>query len=162
MCGIAGFLIIEEHGTVKPDLEKVTVAMSHRGPDDAGIGLIPTRNAEYSGEFGHRRLAIIDLFPAGHQPMQDPDTGNWLVFNGEIYNFQDIRRELEGQGHREGTGSSEGILDRIAVHAVWKRFLDGKGVWVRPWALYVVQQWCARHLQSNIIHCHFPYFVIDT
>lgn len=96
---------------------------------------MPTRNAEYSVGFGHRRLAIIDLSPAGHQPMQDPDTGNWLVFNGEIYNFQDIRRELEGQGHREGTGSSEGILDRIAVHDVWKRFLDGKGMWVCPWAL---------------------------
>ena len=68
--------------------------LSHRGPDDSGIYL--------KGNVGlaHRRLSIIDLTPAGHQPMPNEDESVWIVFNGEIYNYQDIRRDLLVRGHR--------------------------------------------------------------
>jgi asparagine synthase (glutamine-hydrolysing) len=60
---------------------------------------------------GARRLAILDLSPAGHQPMHDPATGNWLIFNGEIYNFQDVRSELQRLGHQfASTGDTEVLL----------------------------------------------------
>jgi asparagine synthase (glutamine-hydrolysing) len=99
MCGIVGSLVLD-CCPIKPHLENMTLALSHRGPDDAGMELLPAGNNGHRLGLGHRRLAILDLSPAGHQPMQDPDTGNLIVFNGEVYNFQDIRRELEGQGHR--------------------------------------------------------------
>ncbi len=98
MCGIAGFLITKRHDAVEAALGKMAMAMSHRGPDDAGVQLMPIYNDTYSLGFAHRRLAIIDLSPAGHQPMQDPETGNWIVFNGEIYNFQEIHREMSADG----------------------------------------------------------------
>jgi asparagine synthase (glutamine-hydrolysing) len=100
MCGIAGSLIKKESGTIEAALGRMAIALSHRGPDDAGVQLIPVCDEAYSLGFAHCRLSIIDLSPAGHQPMQDPDTGNWIVYNGEIYNFQDVRRELEEQGER--------------------------------------------------------------
>ncbi|MGA9267112.1 MAG: asparagine synthetase B, partial [Rhodomicrobium sp.] len=69
--------------------------MAHRGPDDAG---------EYWSDdgrvgFGHRRLSIIDLSAAGHQPMQTPDGQFCVTFNGEIYNYTELKRELESCGH---------------------------------------------------------------
>jgi asparagine synthase (glutamine-hydrolysing) len=67
--------------------------IKHRGPDDAGLHI------DGSLGLGFRRLAIIDLSPAGHQPMSDQAETVWVVFNGEIYNFQELRRELEGYGH---------------------------------------------------------------
>src|SRR6266498_4845865 len=99
MCGIAGLLTTKLHGMAEAVLEKMAMAMSHRGPDDAGVHLMPSCNGAYSVGLIHRRLSIIDLSPAGHQPMLDPQTGNWIVFNGEIYNFQHIRRELQGEEH---------------------------------------------------------------
>lgn len=99
MCGIVGSLVLD-CCPIKPHLENMTLALSHRGPDDAGMELLAAGNNGYRLGLGHRRLAILDLSPAGHQPMQDPDTGNLIVFNGEVYNFQDIRHELEGQGDR--------------------------------------------------------------
>jgi asparagine synthase (glutamine-hydrolysing) len=69
-----------------------------RGPDDSGT--IVLRDSTFNDEIGlgNRRLAILDLSPLGHQPMHDAESGNWIVFNGEIYNFRDVRRELEQAG----------------------------------------------------------------
>jgi asparagine synthase (glutamine-hydrolysing) len=73
--------------------------MAHRGPDDSGLQLIRVSSViPFEIGLGNRRLSIIDLSPAGHQPMQDPETGNWIVYNGEVYNFQDIRAKLEREG----------------------------------------------------------------
>src|SRR4030067_2744221 len=69
-------------------------ALRHRGPDDAGEWW----SADDCVGLGHRRLAIIDLTPAGHQPMQDAGGELCIVFNGEIYNFADLRRELAAEG----------------------------------------------------------------
>jgi len=94
MCGIVGIAV--QSGTVTPEiLERATRSLAHRGPDDSGIVII--RGPAEVG-FGHRRLAVLDLSPLGHQPMQDAETGNWIVHNGEIYNFREIRKQLEGEG----------------------------------------------------------------
>jgi asparagine synthase (glutamine-hydrolysing) len=93
MCGICG--AINVRGEPIPDLERRLEVMSeliaHRGPDDAGVW---THERGHVG-FGHRRLAIIDPTPAGHQPMRD-DAGRWLTYNGEIYNYPELRVQLGG------------------------------------------------------------------
>jgi asparagine synthase (glutamine-hydrolysing) len=98
MCGVFG--IIVRHGAVPVELlEKATLSLAHRGPDDSGSVIIrETAPDPLEIGLGNRRLAVLDLSPHGHQPMQDPETGNWIVYNGEIYNFHEIRRSLEQHG----------------------------------------------------------------
>src|SRR4051812_40974877 len=102
MCGIAG--IWTKRLTADDVVDRVTRmtgCVSHRGPDDEGINVVSGAAADDSPRivFGHRRLSIIDLSAAGHQPMCDPSTGNWITYNGEIYNFPALRKELEAKGH---------------------------------------------------------------
>lgn len=114
MCGITGFADFTSSVT-KDTLEKMASALVHRGPDDAGAELFHAGKAGIG--FGFRRLAILDLSPAGHQPMTDPHTGNRIVFNGEIYNFREIRAELEKEGDRfVSNGDTEVIL---AAYRKW-------------------------------------------
>ena len=70
----------------------MNAAQMHRGPDDHGVAQVEFRAGE--GVLGNTRLAIIDTSPAGHQPMNDPETGNWITYNGETYNFKELRREI--------------------------------------------------------------------
>lgn len=100
MCGIVGILA---RGTVvAPEvLEKATRSLAHRGPDDHGTVIVREQVPEaVEIGLGNRRLAILDLSPLGHQPMQDPETGNWIVHNGEVYNFREVRAKLEREGVR--------------------------------------------------------------
>ena len=94
MCGICGIVY---HDPARPAPEELVHRMNdsirHRGPDDSGV--YTDRNAG----LGFRRLAIIDLSPAGHQPMSNEDGSVWIVFNGEIYNHLDLRKELIQKGH---------------------------------------------------------------
>jgi asparagine synthase (glutamine-hydrolysing) len=106
MCGLAGFF--HARGTPPGDWRLVLAAMTHtlvhRGPDDEGYWF-----DDFVG-LGHRRLSIIDV-ATGHQPMSNEDGSVWLVFNGEIYNFPELRHELEGKGHQFRTRSdTETIL----------------------------------------------------
>src|SRR5208337_1729065 len=99
MCGIFGLI-----GKCSPQLREAlaqgTRALAHRGPDDEGTELhVLASDPNTCVGLGARRLAILDLSPAGHQPMYDLTRRNWLIFNGEIYNFQEIRRELQRLGH---------------------------------------------------------------
>ncbi|MCS6988468.1 MAG: asparagine synthase (glutamine-hydrolyzing) [Chloroherpetonaceae bacterium] len=98
MCGIAGvFNYSRSPNLVSEDiLKRMTRVIAHRGPDDDGIYI----NPEQTLGFGFRRLAIIDLSPAGHQPMSNHDGSIWLVFNGEIYNHLSLRKDLEAKGYR--------------------------------------------------------------
>src|SRR6266446_517092 len=98
MCGIVGILALKTQ--IPPAvLEQAMRSLAHRGPDDSGTVLLKETQPEaLEIGFGHRRLAILDLSALGHQPMQDPVTGNWIIFNGEIYNFRELRKELEGAG----------------------------------------------------------------
>src|SRR5579864_5159670 len=100
MCGIFG--IVAHKARVPAEvLERGTQSLAHRGPDDSGTIILhdSVPDAVEIG-LGSRRLAILDLSSLAHQPMQDPETGNWIVYNGEIYNFRDIRDELEQTGTR--------------------------------------------------------------
>ncbi len=97
MCGICGVLAFNDGFDCD---EQVVVAMRdamvHRGPDDAGVWTSPTGRAA----LGHRRLSIVDVSAAGHQPMCNEDGTVWVAFNGEIYNHAALRPELEARGHR--------------------------------------------------------------
>ena len=93
MCGLAGFLS-PNFADAERTLLGMCEAIRHRGPDDAGYWLDPDAGLA----LGHRRLSIIDLSPAGHQPMISANGGLVLAFNGEIYNFGDLRRRLEQEG----------------------------------------------------------------
>lgn len=93
MCGIAGKIYFSPDRTVSADtIKKMTDRLAHRGPDDAGIFV----NGQIG--LGHRRLSIIDLSSAGHQPMADADNQITIIYNGEIYNFLELRKELEADG----------------------------------------------------------------
>ncbi len=94
MCGICGkFNFLHKEAPVeRRELEEMARSIRHRGPDDEGYFLDGPLG------FGFRRLSIIDL-KSGHQPMSDQENTTWVVFNGEIYNFQELRKELEGFGH---------------------------------------------------------------
>lgn len=112
MCGIVG--ILARNCTVDPNLlERSTQSLAHRGPDDSGTIIIcATSPGPIEIGLGNRRLAVLDLSPLGHQPMQDPETGNWIAFNGEIYNFREIRKELEDDGARFRSNSDTEVLLR--------------------------------------------------
>lgn len=112
MCGIVGQLF--QKGRCNPEtLRAMRDSMIHRGPDDAGEW--------YSSDFrvglAHRRLSIIDLSPAGHQPMLDESGKLCIVFNGEIYNFKELRRELEGKGHIFRSESDTEVI--LASYREW-------------------------------------------
>ncbi len=102
MCGINGFSWKDEQLILK-----MNHALSHRGPDDQCI------YTDESVSLGHRRLSIIDLSPAGRQPMANEDESLWIVFNGEIYNFSEIRPELEKSGHKFKSGTDTEVI----IHA---------------------------------------------
>jgi len=105
MCGIAGRVNLLSGAPVDPaSIEAMCRRIAHRGPDGQG-----TLVEGFAG-FGHRRLAILDLSDAASQPMVSPDGRHWIVFNGEIYNFLEIRRELEARGVRFRTSSDTEVL----------------------------------------------------
>ena len=98
MCGICGIIDYKGNTIDKELISKMNSLMVHRGPDDEGI-YICKQQLKPSVGLGHRRLKIIELSEAGHQPMANEDESIWIVFNGEIYNYQDLRVELENKGH---------------------------------------------------------------
>ncbi|HUA13894.1 MAG TPA: asparagine synthase (glutamine-hydrolyzing) [Verrucomicrobiae bacterium] len=114
MCGIFGIV----GARVAPELvERATRSLAHRGPDDSGTILLRESNpVSIEIGLGHRRLSILDLSPLGHQPMHDPATGNWIVYNGEIYNFRDVRNELERQGTQFASHSDTEVLLKAYGH----------------------------------------------
>ncbi len=109
MCGIAGIINLDGASVAPPILQRMTDAIAHRGPDGEGHWI------EGNVGLGHRRLAIIDLSPAGHQPMVSADHRYMLSYNGEVYNFRELRKELETKGYwfRSKT-DSEVVLNALA------------------------------------------------
>ena len=85
-------------------------AIARRGPDDMGIFLSEDNGSGVQAGLGHQRLSIIDLSPAAHQPMSNEDGTIWLTYNGEIYNYKNLRRELEGKGHRFRSDSDTEVV----------------------------------------------------
>lgn len=102
MCGIAGF-----YGDFSKDLlEKMQTTQSHRGPDDCGLW----HELQYQIGFAHNRLSIIDLTSGGHQPMHDPTGRVSITYNGEIYNYLDLKEELIQKGHEFKSSSDTEVL----------------------------------------------------
>src|SRR5262249_37177364 len=95
MCGITGLWDFGHH-TVEADLFSMTRALTHRGPDDTGFFV----SDDAAIGLGHRRLSIIDLSPRGRQPMADADNSVMITFNGEIYNYREIKQELVRNGYQ--------------------------------------------------------------
>jgi len=104
MCGICGQYNFGNQAPVRlVDVKAMTASLVHRGPDDEGHYIAGPLG------FGFRRLSIIDL-SGGHQPMSDQEESVWVVFNGEIYNFPELRRELQGYGHVFRTSSDTEVI----------------------------------------------------
>jgi len=109
MCGIAGIV-----GDSDPDrIERMTASVTHRGPDSAGTKVFPKERLA----LGHRRLSILDLSERGAQPMSDARERYWITYNGEIYNYREVRRELERKGLQFQSGSDTEVL--LASYQAW-------------------------------------------
>lgn len=113
MCGITGLIHLDNAPVSPVTLQRMTDAIAHRGPDGEGHWI------EGNVGIGHRRLAILDLSPAGHQPMVSADHRYLLSYNGEVYNFRELRSELEAKGYwfRSKT-DSEVVLNSVAEWGV--------------------------------------------
>ena len=104
MCGICGPFNFLHGKPVYPEtIRRMADSIAHRGPDDEGYYMSGSLG------FGFRRLSIIDL-AGGHQPMSDSQEKVWVIFNGEIYNFQELREELQSRGHRFRTRSDTEVI----------------------------------------------------
>lgn len=113
MCGVAGFINLSGESASPILLNKMTEAIAHRGPDGEGHWV------EGPVAIGHRRLSIIDLSTAGHQPMSTPDGRYVLSYNGEIYNFKQLRIQLEAEGARfRSDTDSEVVLYALAIWGI--------------------------------------------
>src|SRR5262249_38585475 len=125
MCGLAGLFSSESlrEDELLAAAARMAGAIVHRGPDDAGTWCTSTHGVA----FGFRRLSIIDLSPLGHQPMASGSGRFTLMFNGEIYNFPDLRRELKGRGARfRGHSDTEIVLAALeawGIHDTLERLI---------------------------------------
>jgi len=103
MCGICGKIDVEGKEIKRELISQMNTMLSHRGPDDEGIYIgnhrQETSQPLVSVGLGHKRLSIIDLSKAGRQPISNEDKTLWMVFNGEVYNFKNLKKELEKNGH---------------------------------------------------------------
>ena len=170
MCGIFGLWNLDHKPIVPAKLRNATNLLRHRGPDDEGYLLVDTMknctdsyggndtmpelqlphidnaaNESYNLAFGFRRLSIIDLSPAGHQPMANADQCHWIIFNGEVYNYLELRNELIGYGHQFRTNSDTEVI--LAAYRHWgpgclTRF---NGMWALAiWDAQQQELFCAR------------------
>jgi asparagine synthase (glutamine-hydrolysing) len=116
MCGIAGIIgRLDEPN--RAALQRMSDAMLHRGPDASGTWISKADAGGWGALLAHRRLSILDLSPTGAQPMVDPVTGHVVVFNGEIYNFRDLRRRLVAEGQEfSSTGDTAVMLRALGLH----------------------------------------------
>ena len=118
MCGVSGF-----NWKSTLCIEKMNKTIKHRGPDDEGIYI------DEKVSLGHVRLSIIDLSSAGRQPMSNEDERVWIIYNGEIYNFLELRKKLEDKGHKFKSNTDSEVV--LHAYEEWgydcvKRF---NGMW---------------------------------
>src|SRR5262245_27801415 len=104
MCGIAGqFNFRDRTPVVRDTIVRMANSIAHRGPDDVGYLI------DGALGLGFRRLSIIDL-AGGHQPMSDAQQSVWVIFNGEIYNYKELRGQLQSKGHQFSTNSDTEVI----------------------------------------------------
>ena len=131
MCGIAG--VVRRGGAIAPDpAAALGAALAHRGPDGHGVWRSPGRDVLLV----HTRLAIIDPGPSGAQPMVTPDGRHHIVYNGEVYNYRELRRSLEARGERFTTGSDTEVLLRLLA-------LDGAAALAQVRGMFALAWWDA-------------------
>jgi len=143
MCGLAG--VLTSRGSTAEELSLAATRMSdalrHRGPDDSGLWI----QAQHGLAFGFRRLSIIDLSQDGHQPMHSPSGRFTIQFNGEIYNYRELRRELEAEGGRfRGQSDTEVMLaavERWGVQSAVRRFAG----------MFAIALWDAQQRRLHLI-----------
>jgi asparagine synthase (glutamine-hydrolysing) len=140
MCGIAGFFLRDGNAS-RAVLQAMCDQIRHRGPDDEGL------HVEARCALGMRRLSIIDL-STGHQPMGNEDGSVWVVFNGEIYNYQELRKELLSQGHRFETNSDTETL----VHLYEQHGVAGLG---RLRGMFAYAVWDAQRQRLLLVRDRF-------
>lgn len=139
MCGIAGLYRFDGRAVLPHELQRMSQAIRHRGPDDEGF----YREGPVGMAF--RRLSIIDLSPLGHQPMTNHDGSLWIVFNGEVYNYIELRDELRSKGYAFRSQS-----DTEVVLAAYEEWGDGclsrfNGMWsMAIWDTKKHELFCAR------------------
>ena len=122
MCGIAGLFGQKNNSSFEKSVETMILSLSHRGPDDSGVW----KDNKSQIVFGHRRLSILDLTKAGHQPMTSSCGRYVITFNGEIYNHLVLRKELDNLGRGikwVGTSDTETILEAFSYWGI-KRTLE--------------------------------------
>lgn len=173
MCGIFGLWNIGGGPVDREALKAGTDSLRHRGPDDAGFLLIDSRSgkvapcgeaettpslqlsrldeiphAGYDLGFGFRRLAIFDPSPAGHQPMSTPDGSHWIIFNGAIYNYLELRQDLVARGHRFRTATDTEVI--LAAYKEW-----GSGCLQRFNGMWAFAIWDARRRELFLARDRF-------
>ena len=123
MCGIAGIINKNEKNIEKKDLERMVKIMKYRGPDDEGYFI------ENNIGLGHCRLSIIDLSQAGHQPMTNENNNLHITYNGEIYNYLELKNELKKFGHKFKSNSDTEVI--LHAYEQWgEKCLDKfNGAW---------------------------------
>ncbi|NOT63415.1 MAG: asparagine synthase (glutamine-hydrolyzing) [Acidobacteria bacterium] len=150
MCGICGIV-----GTTdKSVIERMAGTLVHRGPDDGGVEVFENHKLA----LGHRRLSVIDLSPRGHQPMSNDDGSLWISFNGEIYNYAELKKRLDSSAHRFASDSdTEVILYLYQEHGI-KAFAMLNGMFA--FALYD-----ARRARLFLVRDHLgvkPLYYVET
>ncbi len=116
MCGITGKIsLTKEKKITLAEIQAMNKIIKHRGPDDEGVYVNPQQTVG----LGHRRLSIIDLSPLGHNPMCNEDGTVWIVFNGEIYNFQELRHDLIKRGHKFKSNTDTEVI----IH-LWEEYAE--------------------------------------
>ena len=157
MCGIAGFIGAAPHW-VEPysDLQRMARAIAHRGPDDEGLLYASVANGRLQVGLAHRRLSIIDL-KTGQQPLGNEDGRVQIVFNGEIYNFQELRRDLQARGHVFRTASDTEVI--VHAYEQW-----GEDCVARLRGMFAFAIWDARRERLMLARDRFgkkPLFLRD-
>ena len=144
MCSISGIIQIQRDKQggeeLKCAVERMNAAMRHRGPDDQGVVSPDIENSNINLCLGNTRLSIIDTSSAGHQPMHDPETGNWITYNGETYNFHELRQEIGDEfGPWHSNSDTEVVLK---AYRKW-----GHEAFVRLRGMFAVVIWDAKQRQ---------------
>jgi asparagine synthase (glutamine-hydrolysing) len=129
MCGIFGIVTDRPRDEIAGIAARATRALAHRGPDDEGLDY-PVDEPGLTVAFSHRRLSILDLSPAGHQPMRDTATGDWITYNGEVFNFRALRSSFARAFRSES--DTEVLLAGLARDGV--RAIEGwRGMFALGW-----------------------------
>ncbi len=144
MSGIFGIVTKRPRSELIEPVSRALNALSHRGPDDRGVEFISDEGDGLTVAFANSRLSVLDLSPAGHQPMRDEETGDWITYNGEVFNFRELRRELVARGMKFRSQSDTEVL--------LKSFGDRGRDAIADWrGMFALGFWSARRRSLTLV-----------